>query len=140
MAQIVWTTEACRWLQEIYDYIAEDNEESAYRYRERPDVRVCFTATTASPISLRRSGVSRSSECFTPPSIWLDTSSRAVDTPHHLQETAPTVSCCDNAGRIGRGGAIAGIGCSQGARLGSRASVKEYAHSGPPIPNNAKTC
>lgn len=61
MAQIVWTTEARRWLQEIYDYIAEDNEESAYRtvsaiheraeilltfpeigyrYRERPDIRV----------------------------------------------------------------------------------------------------
>lgn len=61
MAQVVWTTEARRWLQEIYDYIAEDNEEAAYRtvraiheraeilltspeigyrYRERPDIRV----------------------------------------------------------------------------------------------------
>ena len=61
MAEIVWTTEARRWLQEIYDYIAEDNEEAAYRtvrgiheraeilltfpeigyrYRERPDIRV----------------------------------------------------------------------------------------------------
>ncbi len=61
MAQIVWTSEARRWLQEIYDYIARDNEQAAYRtvrgihdraeilltfpeigyrYRERPDIRV----------------------------------------------------------------------------------------------------
>lgn len=61
MAQIVWTDEARRWLQEIYDYIAEDSEEAAYRtvraiheraeillkfpelgyrYREQPDIRV----------------------------------------------------------------------------------------------------
>lgn len=31
MAKVVWTEEARRWLQEIYDYIAEDSEESAYR-------------------------------------------------------------------------------------------------------------
>jgi toxin ParE1/3/4 len=61
VAQIVWTAEASRWLQEIYDYIAADNEDAAhrtvlaiheraeilltfpevgYRYRERPEVRV----------------------------------------------------------------------------------------------------
>ncbi len=61
MAQIVWTAEARRWLQEIYDYLADDNETAAYRtvrgiheraeilltfpeigyrYRERPEVRV----------------------------------------------------------------------------------------------------
>jgi plasmid stabilization system protein ParE len=61
VAKVVWTEEARRWLQEIYDYIAEDNEESAYRtvraiheraeillnfpelgyrYREQPDIRV----------------------------------------------------------------------------------------------------
>lgn len=60
MAQVVWTAEAKRWLQDIYDYIAADNEaaayrtviaileraetllapESGYRYRERPEVRV----------------------------------------------------------------------------------------------------
>lgn len=61
MAKVVWTEEAQRWLQEIYDYIAEDNEASAYRtvrgihqraeilvsfpelgyrYREQPDIRV----------------------------------------------------------------------------------------------------
>ena len=61
MAKVVWTDEARRWLQEIYDYIAEDNEESAYRtvraiheraeillrfpeigyrFRERPGIRV----------------------------------------------------------------------------------------------------
>ena len=61
MAQIVWTDEARRWLQEIYDYVAENNEEAAYRtvraiheraeillgfpeigyrFREHPDVRV----------------------------------------------------------------------------------------------------
>jgi toxin ParE1/3/4 len=31
VAQIVWTTEARRWLQDIYDYIAERNEDAAYR-------------------------------------------------------------------------------------------------------------
>ena len=31
MAQVIWTAEARRWLQEIYDYIAEDNEDAAYR-------------------------------------------------------------------------------------------------------------
>jgi toxin ParE1/3/4 len=61
VAQVVWTAEARRWLQEIYDYISEDNEDAAYRtvtsiheraeillrfpemgyqYRERPGVRV----------------------------------------------------------------------------------------------------
>jgi toxin ParE1/3/4 len=61
VAQIVWTAEARRWLQDIYDYIAADNEEAAYRtvlaihqraeilltfpeigyrYRQRPDIRV----------------------------------------------------------------------------------------------------
>lgn len=61
MAQVVWTAEARRWLQDIYDYIAADNEEAAhrtvlaihgraeilltfpeigYRYRQRPDIRV----------------------------------------------------------------------------------------------------
>lgn len=61
MAQVVWTDEARRWLQDIYDYIAADSEAAAYRtvlaiheraetllafpeigyrYRERPEVRV----------------------------------------------------------------------------------------------------
>ena len=61
MAQVVWTDEARRWLQDIYDYIAADNEAAAhrtvlaihqraetlltfpeigYRYRERPEIRV----------------------------------------------------------------------------------------------------
>ena len=61
MAQVVWTDEARRWLQDIYDDIAADNEAAAdrtvlaihkraetllafpeigYRYRERPEVRV----------------------------------------------------------------------------------------------------
>jgi toxin ParE1/3/4 len=61
VAQVVWTKEARRWLQEIYDYIAEDNEAAAhrtvlaiheraeilltfpeigYRYRQRPEIRV----------------------------------------------------------------------------------------------------
>ena len=61
MAEVVWTDEARRWLQKIYDYIAEDNEDAAYRtvlsiheradilltfpeigyrYRERPNIRV----------------------------------------------------------------------------------------------------
>jgi toxin ParE1/3/4 len=31
VAQIVWTAEARRWLQDIYDYIAERNEDAAYR-------------------------------------------------------------------------------------------------------------
>ena len=29
MAQIEWTDEAKYWLQQIYDYIARDNEEAA---------------------------------------------------------------------------------------------------------------
>lgn len=61
MAQVVWTDEAKRWLQDIYDYIAAHNEVAAYRtvlaiherveilltfpeigyrYRERPEIRV----------------------------------------------------------------------------------------------------
>jgi toxin ParE1/3/4 len=61
VAQVVWTDEAKRWLQDIYDYIAADNEAAAYRtvlaihqraeilltfpeigyrYRERPEIRV----------------------------------------------------------------------------------------------------
>ncbi len=61
MAQVVWTAEARRWLQDIYDYIAADNQEAAhrtvlaiheraeilltfpeigYRYRQRPEIRV----------------------------------------------------------------------------------------------------
>jgi plasmid stabilization system protein ParE len=31
VAQVVWTNEARRWLQDIYDYIAADNEAAAYR-------------------------------------------------------------------------------------------------------------
>ena len=31
MAQVVWTDEARRCLQAIYEYIAEDNEPAAYR-------------------------------------------------------------------------------------------------------------
>lgn len=61
MAQVVWTDEAKRWLQDIDDYIATDNDAAAnrtvlsvheraeilltlpeigYRYRERPEIRV----------------------------------------------------------------------------------------------------
>jgi toxin ParE1/3/4 len=61
VAQVVWTAEARRRLQDIYDYIAADNEEAAhrtvlaiheragilvtfpgigYRYRQRPEIRV----------------------------------------------------------------------------------------------------
>ena len=46
MAQIVWTAEARRWLQAIYDYIAEDNPEAAYRtvsaIHERAQILVRF--------------------------------------------------------------------------------------------------
>ena len=46
MAQIVWTAEARRWLQEIYDYIAKDNEDAAYRtvlgIHERAEVLLTF--------------------------------------------------------------------------------------------------
>lgn len=31
MAQVVWTDEARRWLQDIYDHIAADNEAAAHR-------------------------------------------------------------------------------------------------------------
>ena len=49
MAQIVWTAEAQRWLQEIYDDIAEDNEPAAYRtvrgIHERADILLTFPET-----------------------------------------------------------------------------------------------
>jgi toxin ParE1/3/4 len=71
VAKIVWTAEARRWLQEIYDYIAEDNPEAAcrtvsaihkraetllelpeigYRYREQPHIRVLLYGHYGSPI------------------------------------------------------------------------------------------
>jgi toxin ParE1/3/4 len=31
MAEIEWTDESKRWLQQIYDYIARDNEEAAWQ-------------------------------------------------------------------------------------------------------------
>jgi toxin ParE1/3/4 len=31
MAEIEWTNESKRWLQQIYDYIARDNEEAAWQ-------------------------------------------------------------------------------------------------------------
>jgi plasmid stabilization system protein ParE len=31
MAEIEWTAESKRWLQQIYDYIARDNEEAAWQ-------------------------------------------------------------------------------------------------------------
>lgn len=31
MAEIAWTNEAKSWLQQIYDYIARDNEEAAWQ-------------------------------------------------------------------------------------------------------------
>jgi plasmid stabilization system protein ParE len=31
VAHVTWTAEAQRWLQEIYDYIARDNPDAAYR-------------------------------------------------------------------------------------------------------------
>lgn len=34
MAKINWTSEAERWLRDIYDYIAEDNPDAAIRVVE----------------------------------------------------------------------------------------------------------
>ena len=34
MAEIAWTTEAERWLRDIYDYLAQDNPEAASRVIE----------------------------------------------------------------------------------------------------------
>lgn len=46
MAKITWTIEAQRWLQEIYDYIALDNADTAYRtvtgIHERAEVLLTF--------------------------------------------------------------------------------------------------
>ncbi|MDO8794543.1 MAG: type II toxin-antitoxin system RelE/ParE family toxin [Vicinamibacterales bacterium] len=46
MEKVVWTEEARRWLEEIYDYIAEDNEEAAYRtvraIHERAEILLSF--------------------------------------------------------------------------------------------------
>jgi toxin ParE1/3/4 len=73
MAKISWTSEAERWLKDIYDYIATDNPHAAadviagiyekaqmlakfpeigYRYdkHENDEVASCFTDITVSPI------------------------------------------------------------------------------------------
>ena len=46
MAQVVWTDEAKRWLQDIYDYIATDNDAAAYRtvlsIHERAELLLTF--------------------------------------------------------------------------------------------------
>lgn len=46
MARLVWTFEARRWLQQISDYIAEENEEAAYRtvvgIHERAEILLTF--------------------------------------------------------------------------------------------------
>ena len=57
MAQIVWTAEARRWLQEIYDDIAEDNPEAAYRtvsaIHERAKILVTLTRRLATATGTR---------------------------------------------------------------------------------------
>jgi len=31
MAEVAWTEEACRWLEDIFEYIAQDNPQAASR-------------------------------------------------------------------------------------------------------------
>ncbi len=93
MAKVVWTDEARRGLQDIYDYIAEDNEQAAYRtvsaihdradvlrtypeigyrYRERPDIRVLLYGHYRIAYLAASQGdkeTSRSSACSTAP--WM---------------------------------------------------------------------
>src|SRR5207253_5373841 len=83
MAEISWTAEAERWLNDIYEYIAADNPDAAARivqsiYDRAQDLRrfphlaratpyrrdmcaSCFTSITESPISSKRMGISTSS-------------------------------------------------------------------------------
>jgi plasmid stabilization system protein ParE len=70
VAQLVWTDDARRWLRDIYDYIAADNEaaghrlvlaihqraeilltfpEIGYRYRDARRFACCSTDTIGSP-------------------------------------------------------------------------------------------
>ena len=51
---MVWTAEAQRWLQEIYDYIAEDNEPAAYRTVRGIHVRAEILLTSRDRLSLPR--------------------------------------------------------------------------------------
>jgi hypothetical protein len=75
VAQIVWTAEASRWLQEIYDYIAADNEEAAHRtvlaIHERAEIlpsRRSVTATESGPTSESSSTATTGSRTSLPPS------------------------------------------------------------------------
>jgi len=87
MAQIAWTDEALRWLEDIFEYIAADNPDAANRtvegissglkpWRSIPnwaiDISIqpamsasCCMGITASPISSRETETWTFSECFT---------------------------------------------------------------------------
>ena len=58
MAQVVWTNEARRWLQEFYDYIAADNEAAAYRtvlaIHQRAEILLTFSEIRYPTASVRR--------------------------------------------------------------------------------------
>jgi toxin ParE1/3/4 len=58
VAQVVWTEEAKRWLQDIYDYIAADNEAAAYRtvlaILTRAETLLAFPETGFAIASIRR--------------------------------------------------------------------------------------
>ena len=64
MAEITWTAEAQRWLQEIYDHIAQDTPDAAYRtvtaIHERAEVLLSFPE-----IGQRYRDADRSAPCCT---------------------------------------------------------------------------
>jgi plasmid stabilization system protein ParE len=49
MAQITWTNEALRWLEDIFEYIAADNPDAAHRTVEGMFERVQSPAYGESP-------------------------------------------------------------------------------------------
>ena len=62
MAQVVWTAEARRWLQDIYDYIATDNEDAAHRtvlaIHERAEILLTFPRSAIAIASGQKSACS----------------------------------------------------------------------------------
>lgn len=98
MAGITWTEEALRWLEDIFEYIAEDNPQAAAHTvqgiynRAQELARFLRSASDFPPlrgtsvssstgiigllISSRMTGTSMSWESFTALSISVDTSSR----------------------------------------------------------------
>ncbi len=52
MAEIAWTEQAKAWLQDIYDYIARDNEEAAWQVIQGIHYRIAYLIRDESTIHI----------------------------------------------------------------------------------------